>query len=58
MCSLALEKHVITLFIQLEAAVAYPFGPNWLNNGPVWFEMGHTCNKDKLPQNQWLKNNI
>jgi hypothetical protein len=55
---LASEKRVITLFIQLEAAVAYPFGPNWRKNGPVWFEMGHTCNKDKVPQDQWLKNNI
>jgi hypothetical protein len=56
---LALEKRVINLFIQLEAAVAYAFGPNWRNNGPVWFEMGHTCNiKDKKPQNQWLKKNI
>jgi hypothetical protein len=55
---LALEKRFETLFIQLEAAVAYPFGPNWHNNDPVWFEMGHTCNKDKLPQKQGLKNNI
>jgi hypothetical protein len=36
------QKTRHNLVFSPKAAVAYPFGPDWRSNGPVWFEMGHT----------------